>query len=414
MATNTRKLDYRSPQTLEPERLRAWDLSTLFVWAICAYVLILPLAGMVLRWGFSLPRGQEVTQDRIRFMVVNAITLTGFQGNIDTGNMPLPCTMTLFALTMLGTALTLTLGGLAAVRVLDLPVADGRVLRNSLIVTIGLTLVCSLPLMDARTDPLQAWMLSLSALGNSGLHLGALPGVSSWKTQIILLPLAVLGGLGLPVLMELPKLLWRNRVMSEHTRRVLVSSAVAYLAALCGIAAIRMVAGGVFGPTVASASAMAIDSRSAGFPWEYAQTFPRLMQWFVMLLMLAGAGPAGTAGGIGLTTIDELGRGVRASFRGANPGRTFGLAAAWSGVYLLTVAVFFSVLLCTTADVRADVLLFETISAVGNVGLSFDRVILVSPGLDVLTAAMLVGRLLPLGMLWWLVARRERMNVLIG
>ena len=413
MAAKTPKLDYRSPGALEPERSGTWDLSTLFVWAMCAYVLILPLAGMILTWGFSLPRAGEVTQDRIRFMVVNAITLTGFQGNIDTGSMPLPCSIVLFALTMLGTAFTLTLGGLAAARILDLPAQDGRVLRGALMLIV-LTLLCSLPLNDTSTDPLQAWMLTLSALGNSGLHLGSLPGISSWKTQMVLLPLAVIGGLGLPVLMELPALLWRKRVLSEHTRRVLVSTAIVYLTALCAIVAIRLFAGGVFGPTMVSASTMAINSRSAGFPWEYAQTFPRLMQWLVMLLMLAGAGPAGTAGGIGLTTIDQLGRGVRASLGGGNPGRIFGLAAVWSGLYLLTVILFFCILLCTNADVRADVLLFETISAVGNVGLSFDRVILVSPGLDVLTAAMLAGRLLPLGMLWWLVARQERMTVLIG
>ncbi|MGA2500514.1 MAG: hypothetical protein ABSH20_22460 [Tepidisphaeraceae bacterium] len=414
MTAKTRKLDCRSPQTPEPERLRAWDLPTVFVWAICAYVLILPVAGMILTWGFSLPRGQEVTQDRIRFMVVNAVTLTGFQGNIDTGNMPLPCSIALFVLTMLGTGFVLTLGGLAAVRILDLPVPDGRVLRGSLVVTIGLTLLCSLPLIDSRTDPLQSWMLTLSALGNSGLHLGGLPGVSSWKTRMILLPLVVFGGLGLPVLMELPGVLFRKQAMSSHARRVLVSTSVVYLISLCAITAMRLWAGAAFGPTIVSASTIAINSRSAGFPWEYAQTFPRLVQWLVMLLMLAGAGPAGTAGGIGLTTIDQLGRGVRASLKGGNPGRTFGLAAAWSGIYLLTVAVFFSVLLCTNADVRADVLLFETISAVGNVGLSFDRVILVSPGLDVLTAAMLAGRLLPLAMLWWLAARREKMTVLIG
>ncbi|MFI5377847.1 MAG: hypothetical protein ACHRHE_00955 [Tepidisphaerales bacterium] len=414
MAANTRKLDYRSPQTPEPPLLRRWDLSTVFVWAICAYILILPIAGLVLTWGFSLPRGQEVTQDRIRFMVVNAVTLTGFQGNIDTGNMPMPCSLVLFALTLLGTAFVLTLGGLAAARILDLAVSDGQIVNGALGVTIALPLLCSLPLLDARTDPLRAWMLSLSAFGNSGLNLGGLPGMASWKTQFILLPLAVLGGLGLPVLMELPLLPWRRRTMSEHTRRVLGASAIVYLGGLVAMAAMRLGTEATFGMAVVKASTAAINSRSAGFGWEYAQAFPRLMQWLVMLFMLAGAGPAGTAGGLGLTTLDRLGRGLRAAIRGENPGTAFGLAAAWCAVYLLFVATFFGALLYTNADVRADVLLFETTSAVGNAGLSFDRIMLVWPGLDVLTAAMLAGRLLPLGLLWWLAARRERMTVLIG
>lgn len=187
-----------------------------------------------------------------------------------------------------------------------------------------------------------------------------------------------------------------------------------YLVALVVVAMTRLAAGGPPGLSMVSASTAAINSRSAGFAREYAQTFPRLMQWVVMLLMLVGAGSAGTAGGIGLTTISTFWRRESGRARGENPGRAFGMAAAWMGTYLLFVATCFGALLYTNADVRADVLLFETISGVGNSGLSFDRVILVSPGLDIMTDAMLVGRLLPLGMLWWLAARRERMTVLIG
>ncbi len=414
MAAKNRKLDDRPPPPVPMESHSRWDISTVFVWVVCGYVLLLPLAGAALTWGFSLPRGQEVTQDRIRFMVVNALTLTGFQGNIDTSRIPWPCAIVLLALTLLGTLTALFLGGLAAARILHLPISDTRILRGSVMLGLGLTLVTSLPLLDDRTGPMQAWMLSTSALGNSGAHIGGLPSAGSWKSQLILLPLAVLGGLGLPVLMELPGLLWGRRAASEHTRCVLGTSAAVYLGALVILFLIRLAAGGTLSQSLVSASTTAINSRSAGFPWEYAQSFPRQMQWLAMLLMLAGAGPAGTAGGIGLTTLDRLARGIRSALRGEAPGRPFGLAATWVAIYVATSAIFFFVLLFTNADMRADVLLLETISAVGNVGISFNPVIMVSPGLDVLTAAMLAGRLLPLGFLWWLAAREQRMAVLIG
>src|SRR5204863_228189 len=123
---------------------------------------------------------------------------------------------------------------------------------------------------------LRAWMLSASALGNSGLDLGGLPAVASWRSQFILLPLAALGGLGLAVIIDLWDATKPGRALSRHTITLLAASAI------------------------------------------------------------------------------------------------------------------------------------------GNVGLSFDQVTTPSPGLDVLTIAMVAGRLVPLAFLAWLANRGESMDVLVG
>jgi hypothetical protein len=68
----------------------------------------------------------------------------------------------------------------------------------------------------------------------------------------------------------------------------------------------------------------------------------------------------------------------------------------------------------TQPDLNADRLLLLAVSAASNAGLSHDRVAIVGPGLAALSATMLLGRLLPWGLLWWLAAAAPDENVAIG
>jgi Trk-type K+ transport system membrane component len=52
--------------------------------------------------------------------------------------------------------------------------------------------------------------------------------------------------------------------------------------------------------------------------------------------------------------------------------------------------------------VPADRILFLVISAASNVGLSHDPIAITGPGLYILSATMLLGRLMPLCVLWWM------------
>ena len=62
----------------------------------------------------------------------------------------------------------------------------------------------------------------------------------------------------------------------------------------------------------------------------------------------------------------------------------------------------------------ADRLIFLTISAVSNVGLSHDPISIVGPGLFLLSLLMLAGRLAPLAVLWWMARSMRGEDVLVA
>ncbi|MDQ3441428.1 MAG: hypothetical protein M3478_13885 [Planctomycetota bacterium] len=118
---------------------------------------------------------------------------------------------------------------------------------------------------------------------------------------------------------------------------------------------------------------------------------------------------------IKLTTIWKIGRGLRSAMRGEAPGRVFAIAMTWLGLYALLVFVTVLCLLATEPGQPGDRLLFLAVSAVSNVGLAHNPVSIVKEGMFVLSAAMLLGRLVPLAILWWVVAvTREDEEIPIG
>ncbi len=74
----------------------------------------------------------------------------------------------------------------------------------------------------------------------------------------------------------------------------------------------------------------------------------------------------------------------------------------WAGVYFAALLVFQLLLLSEQPQIPGDRLLFITISALSNVGLSHDTIAATGPSLYYLAAAMFAGRVVPLLMLWWM------------
>src|SRR5689334_18445463 len=104
---------------------------SLLVWAACAYLLILPIADVLIR--FDWPAGGELSWVRGRFTAVNALTLTGFSPNIPLAKFPPLAHATIFALTLIGAMFPMILGGMAVVRILKLPYSDRQIAASSLI-----------------------------------------------------------------------------------------------------------------------------------------------------------------------------------------------------------------------------------------------------------------------------------------
>ena len=325
---------------------------------------------------------------------------------------PLPGQVIILLLTVIGAAFSMIVGGLTVVRIVGLPFSDRQVAQAGLMVCGALTVLGALPLLERDRTALEALLLSASALGNSGLYIGVLPALTSWQTHLILLPLAVIGGLGLPALMELHEWILHRRVLSFYGRTVLWLTAALYLGGFLLLLVLRWLSE----PTlpadstdaarfVASASVASINGRTLGLPFEFAQDFPRAVRWGVVLLMIIGGNPASTAGGLKGTTLFAIVRGTRRLFIGEAPDRVMGFALVWVASYVLLVVLGCLALLIADPQIPAERVFFEIISAVSNVGLSYDRIMTVMPGLDVLTAAMLLGRLTPLLILWWMATK---------
>jgi trk system potassium uptake protein TrkH len=257
--------------------------------------------------------------------------------------------------------------------------------------------------------------LGLSAFANSGLHFGDLPSVYSWQAQGVVGPLAVLGGLGLPVVMEVfDRVMGKRRELSFYSRTVLGMTGGIYVVAVGMFFWVMMSGGGAWRGALASASMAAIDARTCGLGYVVGNAVPRAMQWMLIAVMIIGAGSGGTGGGVKVTTVAELWRGVRRALRGEMPGRIFGMAAVVVAGYVGVIGVLLMLLVTVTPQVPADRMLFDLVSAVGNVGLSMDVLSIVGTPLYILSGAMFMGRFGALLVLWWVADTAEGAELPVG
>ena len=166
--------------------------------------------------------------------------------------------------------------------------------------------------------------------------------------------------------------------------------------------------------TLSSSLVASINTRSAGLPVDAVYVFPRAMQWFLMALMLIGAAPAGTAGGLKITTLVEILRRARRTLRGDLPGRSLGIAIVWLAAFGLLIFLALLSLLDAEPQTPADRVLFTTVSAAANVGLSHDPLSVTAANAYALSITMFLGRLLPICVLWWMALTTRDADVAVG
>jgi len=389
---------------------------------LLVYLAATVAVGISTRYPGVVASGNETTVDRAIFTALNAATLTGFQQTMGVREMSATGWIgptLLLALTFAGSLLSLMVGGLAAARILRLRHTTWQIIRAALVSVLLAAVAGGAVLVGSGRIVFEAVFQAASAFGNSGLWLGAAPSTTAAASYLVLLPLAVLGGLGLPVLIELSDRMFGGLPLSRHSRVVLALAAIVYLIGLAALVAAQTpaAAGGgwpAWHDTLASCSVAAINSRTAGMPFESPAAFTAAGQWVLMALMLIGAAPAGTAGGLKVTTFWHLAAGVRDALAGRAVHRAAGIAAVWVCIYLLVLFAGFLLLLVAVPQVPADRLLFLTTSAIGNVGLSHDPVSITGSGLLVLSGLMLFGRLAPLAVLWWMAETTTDAQVAVG
>jgi Trk-type K+ transport system membrane component len=130
--------------------------------------------------------------------------------------------------------------------------------------------------------------------------------------------------------------------------------------------------------------------------------------------MVVGPASGGTGGGLKGNTLYVLYRGLRRIYAGERAERAVAIAAAWIAGYAVLVFAGFLVLLDCAPQVPGDRVLFLAISAASNVGRSHDPVSLVKSGLSTLCVIMLLGRMLPMAVLWWTSKSASQTDVAVG
>jgi trk system potassium uptake protein TrkH len=388
---------------------------------ILAYLLLTLISAVVMRTPGIVAHGNETTWDRAIFTAFNAATLTGFQQSMGVTEMNATGAggpLLLVGLTLVGSLLSLFLGGIAAARILQKPLGVRQIFFAAITLEMLAIITGSAVLTIIHGDVGSAIYRSICAFGNSGLWVGATPAIDAPSTYLALLPLSIVGGLGLPVMIDLHQSILGRSELSVHSRTVLKLTAAAFLVgfALLIAAQIPAISNGGWGAwrsTLASCATFSINARTAGIPFESPAVFTAAGQWLLMLIMIVGASPAGTAGGLKLTTIWHLIAGTRDALAGRAVRRSAGIAAVWVGLYAVVVFIGMVLLAQNVPQISGDRLLFIAISATSNVGLSHDPIAITGPGLIVLSVLMLFGRLAPIAILWWTARTTRGVDVLV-
>ncbi|MDO5645662.1 MAG: potassium transporter TrkG [Dermabacter sp.] len=257
---------------------------------------------------------------------------------------------------------------------------------------------------------------TVSAFNNAGFGLLSDNLIPFGRDPWILLPMAgaiILGGIGFPVIIEVVRHLRTGRSrgahLSVHSRIMLAGTPVLLLLGTLLTLASEFTNAKTLGPMpwadkIVAALFHSTTSRTAGFN-AIDLSVAHSETWFITdILMLIGAGPAGTAGGLKVTTFVILLAVIVSEVRGERDVRLFHRripdpvirqVVALVGLFaLLIIAATLTISALESAGVER--VLFETISALTTTGLSTGITMDLSwPSKLVLIVLMLLGRVGP-------------------
>ncbi len=274
---------------------------------------------------------------------------------------------------------------------------------------------------------------AVSAFNNAGFSLYADSleryAADPW-VSLVVMALFVVGGLGLVVVADVGLRMGlvrtdahRRRPFTLHSRLALLTTLVLALGGWGAIASLEWhnpLTLGAMAPAERPTAALfqALTPRTAGFHTVDVAGYRTPTVLLTMLLMVIGANPGSTAGGIKTTTFAVLVLAVIAAARGRTRvtalGRTIEpttitKAAVLATLAVLLVGVVATLLTITDPQQPPLAVLFESVSAFGTVGLSLGITAdLSAQAWLVLVALMFVGRVGLLTVALALVVREPR------
>lgn len=251
---------------------------------------------------------------------------------------------------------------------------------------------------------------AVSAFNNAGFTLfagGMIEFVADPVVNIAFAVATILGGLGFPVLMQLRKHLWTPRLWSMNTRLVLAISAALLVGGWIFIVAIEWsnprTLGGLDPATrLLAGFFQSVQTRTSGFSTVDIGAMQDETLFGMSALMFIGGGPAGTSGGIKVTTFGVLFFILLAEIRGDLAVNVFGKrlsrAVHREAITVVLLAVAFvtasTIALMVMTGLPLTPVLFEAVSAFATTGLSTGITADIGwPAQMLLCVLMLVGRI---------------------
>lgn len=265
---------------------------------------------------------------------------------------------------------------------------------------------------------------SISAFNNAGIALFSDSMVrynGDLAMTVILSVLVLFGGLGFPVWWELRRRWRRPSRWSLHTKLTVLVSGSILIAGWIFMTALewgneRTLGSMNVGQKLISGFFASAVARTAGFnSIDYADVNDETLM-VTNAFMFLGGGSGSTAGGIKFTTFAVLILMALAEARGHTDVTAFGRRIAQSVqrqavtivVAMMSLVTVGSVALMAVSPAGFDDVLFETVSAVGTVGLSAEpETSATTGGQIVLTLLMYLGRIGPLTLAVALVLRQR-------
>ena len=295
----------------------------------------------------------------------------------------------------------------------------------------GLGTALSYPVFARNYPPLRALGVSLfhavASFNNAGFDiLGSMQNLIPYRDDVLLNLVTCLliffGGIGFLVIREMLEKRLRWRRFSMHTKVVL---SVSLTLTAAGALLLWLTEDMSF----LSALFHSVSARTAGFSTVPLGTFSNAGLLVIMLLMVIGASPGSTGGGVKTSTFFALLAGIRASatntsekaFHYALPREAFRKAAVIMLLALGAIGGSAFLMAAMEPELSLRDILFEMASAFGTVGLSTGITPRLSPGSKMLSMGMMfIGRLGPMTIAsLWYFSRGEHIhypegNIAIG